>query len=85
MNLKILSFNERGLNDEASIPLLNHYVQSIPALDVRNAMCYHNQSWPVQKFEKMVWEAIIEGGVDQNLEVVQFLPGEGWAVSFLVW
>lgn len=34
MNLKILTFNVRGLNDKASLAMLQHYVRAVPALDV---------------------------------------------------
>jgi exonuclease III len=34
MNFKSISFNVRGLNDTASIPMLRNYIDSIPSLDL---------------------------------------------------
>ena len=34
MQLKLLSFNVRGLNDKASVALLQHYIRAVPALDI---------------------------------------------------
>jgi exonuclease III len=34
MKLKIFSFNVRGLNAQTSIPMLKHYLDSVPAIDV---------------------------------------------------